>query len=292
MGVSFSIKNCAEYGVGWEDALAYTLSLGFKRLRLMSYWDLHEKERGQIDFADLKKQIQIIKSHGGRVTLCLGMRQPRWPETHLSAWAKEIDPKEAAQAYLNYQAAVIKEFKDEECIESWQLENEFWLRSFGKSFDFSRTRLKAEFNQLRQADPSRPIIMSIASTMSIPLRGPKPDIYATSMYRNLYDKGRYRKTYFSPWFYRTRRIAIRFLRWRDLIIHELQTEPWGPQANWEMSDQEQFKSMNADEIKGALDYARKTGIKYMDLWGAEWWYWRKIKRDDDSLEPVLKSLNN
>ncbi len=290
-GVSFSIKNCREYGVEWRDALKFALNIGFRRFRLMSYWDEYERVRGSIDFSDLTEQIKIIKQAGGTVTMCLGMRQPRWPETHIPAWAKSLPNVEAELAFFKFLEATVTALKDEQTIISWQLENEFWLRSFGEHFDFSRRRLKAEFQLVRKLDPGRPIIMSLANTLSLPLRSPKADIYATSMYRNLYDKGTYRKTHFAPWYYRLRRIALRLLRNRDLIIHELQTEPWGPRANWEMDDQEQFKSMNIDEIKAAIHYAQKTGIKYMDLWGLEWWYWRVATRGDGDLEPILATIH-
>lgn len=291
IGVSFSVKNCREYGIDWELALADTLALGFKRFRLMSYWDEHEPEQGVRDFSVLKRQINNIMNSGGRVTLCLGMRQPRWPETHIPAWAKILTPEETAAAYLDYQHAVIEAFKGETIIESWQLENEFWLKTFGEHFDFSRDRLKKEFDQIRQLDPERPIIMSLADTLWLPLRSPKPDIYATSVYRNIYTNGTYITTKTKPWYYKVRKMIVNTLCRRDFIIHELQTEPWGPQANWLMSDEEQAKSMNAEQISTALTYAHKTGIGYIDIWGAEWWFWRKTARNDTSLVAVLQDIH-
>jgi hypothetical protein len=292
VGVSFSIKNCREYGIDWELALADTLALGFKRFRLMSYWDEHEQEQGIRDFSALKRQINNITNSGGRVTLCLGMRQPRWPETHIPAWAKLLSTDETAAAYLDYQQAVIEAFKNEPCIESWQLENEFWLKSFGEHFDFSRDRLKKEFNQVRLLDPARPIIMSLSDTLGIPIGQPKPDIYATSVYRNIYTNGQYITTKTKPWYYGLRGHIISLITRRPFIIHELQTEPWGPQANWLMTDEEQAKSMNAQQIQAALEYAHKTGISYIDIWGAEWWFWRKTTRNDTTMVATLQGVNN
>ncbi len=291
-GVSFSIKNCREYGVDWVDALNSTLGLGFRRFRLMSYWDEHETTQGIYDFTNLKKQLIIISSAGGQVTMSIGMRQPRWPETHIPDWAKALPKDRAELAFFKFLEATINALKDEPIITSWQLENEYWLRSFGEHFDFSRPRLVAEFNLLRRLDPNRPIIMSLANTFSLPMGAPKPDLYATSIYRNLYDHGLYRKTHFAPWYYRMRRYAIKLLCRRELIIHELQTEPWGPQANWEMTDREQAKSMDPTELQAAIDYAQKTGITYMDLWGAEWWYWRQTSRGDGELARCLRGCTN
>jgi hypothetical protein len=291
IGVSFSVKNCREYNIDWRAALKDTIGLGFKRFRLMSYWDMHEPMQGTYDFNLLQEQIKIITKAGGQVTQCLGIRQPRWPETHMPQWAKDLPHDQAVAAYLKYQYAAVQELKKYPAIISWQLENEFWLRSFGESFDFDRNRLRTEFVQLCQQDPTRPIIMSLANTFSLPLRGPKPDIYATSMYRNLYDKGTYRKTYFSPLYYRIKRLLIRLMTGCDLIIHELQMEPWGPQANWFMSDDEQAKSYDASQIDQTITFARKSGINYIDAWGAEWWYWRKTAKKDVTLTKVLKKLS-
>ena len=291
LGVSFSVKNCREYGINWEDALRYTLQMGFKRFRLMSYWDLHEPSRGNYDFDLLHAQHKIILESGGRVTQCLGIRQPRWPECHIPDWAKELPKDQATKAYLEFQKRAVLELKNYDHIESWQLENEFWLKSFGEHFDFSRTRLNQEFMQIRALDPNRPIIMSLANTFSLPVGRPKPDIYATSMYRNLYDNGAYRKTYFSPLYYKMRRLLIRMILRRDLIIHELQAEPWGPKSNWEMSSAEQFITMNVPEIKTALEFARQSGIPYIDMWGAEWWYWRTLQHNDHTITATLSSIN-
>ena len=205
-------------------------------------------------------------------------------------WAKAMSRSDATQAYLAYHRATIEHLKDEPLIESWQLENEFWLRSFGINFNYSRRRLKQEFAVLRELDPNRPIIMSTAQIISLPLRKPTPDIYATSVYRNIYNskKHSYTTTWAAPKIYTIKRILIKAIKHRDLIIHELQTEPWGPKANWEMSIKEQDKSMNADEIYDAVSYAKATGISHMDLWGAEWWYWRDDKSINTTIQKLLK----
>lgn len=255
----------------------------------MSYWDLHEQTEGQIDFSVLDKQLEIITNAGGRVTLCTGMRQPRWPETHIPKWALELPENERVEKYYLYHQAVLDRYKNNSCVESWQLENEFWNKSFGQNNTFSRKRLVKEFKMIRNSDPDRPIIMSLANTVGYPLFGPKPDLYGTTMYLLHYEKGRYTATKFKPWYFQFRRFMVKLISFRSLIIHELQAEPWGPKANWEMDDVEQAKSMDQAQIKRCIEFARKSGIKYTDLWGAEWWYWRKTKGQDIALWSTLAS---
>ncbi len=170
-----------------EKALESTIRLGIKRFRIMSYWNIYEPEQGNIDFTQLDQQIAILKKNNCRATLTIGMRQPRWPETHIPEWAKQLTHDETVAAYMIFHQAVIERYKDEEIIESWQLENEFWLRSFGINFDYSRKRLVEEFNMIRELDPERPIIMSTAQFLSLPLFRPTPDIFATSIYRVIYN---------------------------------------------------------------------------------------------------------
>ncbi len=90
--------------------------------------------------------------------------------------------------------------------------------------------------------------------------------------------------------YKLKAFLIQLTKWRAYINHELQAEPWGPKANWEMSIEEQNKSMNPENIKKAVAYANQAGMKYKDLWGAEWWYWRATKYNDPSLQNTVKEL--
>jgi len=203
-----------------------------------------------------------------------------------------MDIAEITQSYIAFHRVVIERYKNEEIIESWQLENEFWLRSFGEHIDFSRKRLVKEFDILREIDPDRPIIMTLARVLSLPLRRPTPDIYGTSMYRVIYnaDKKKYTYTWAKPWVYKLKKLFIKFVKNRELIVHELQTEPWGPKANWEMSTEEQNTSMNNEEIKKSVAYAKESGIAYVDMWGAEWWYWRHIAANDKKLTNIIHTI--
>jgi hypothetical protein len=217
------------------------------------------------------------------------MRQPRWPETHLPQWALELPEDNRTDAYLAYHRLVIERYKETPCIESWQLENEFWNKGFGLHNTFSRKRLIAEFKMLRELTPERPIIMSLGNTIGLPLFAPKPDLFGTTMYLMQYENGRYSPTKYAPWYFALRRVIVRLFGRRDLIIHELQAEPWGPKVNNVMDDTEQAKSMNPKQFKASMEFARKSGIKYKDLWGGEWWYWRKTTSTDMALWSVVKN---
>jgi hypothetical protein len=283
LGVSFSVQLCANYQISWQSCLQALIDLGIQRFRIMSYWDEYEQIEGNYDFTSLDQQLQMLAKAGATATLCIGIRQPRWPESHVPQWALSLDEEARTTAYLAYHQAVIDRYKSSLVVESWQLENEFWNRGFGLNNNFSRKRLITEFKMLRSSDPERPIIMSLGNTVGLPLFAPKPDLFGTTIYLVQYENGRYSRSKYKPWYFKLRALLVRVIGLRSLIIHELQAEPWGPESNWDMSDSEQAQSMNPEQLQTNVAFAKQTGITYADLWGGEWWYWRKTTSADIAL---------
>lgn len=285
-GVSFSIKQCRNFGLEPQAVLAWLLAQGWRRFRLMSYWDEHEKHPGTYDFSALDAQLEQIAAAGGIVTLCLGAKQPRWPEYHWPDWAWQAAKPTRDEALLRYIRQVVTHYKDNPAVISWQLENEALLRGFGSRIEIDRRRLKCEFALVKQLDPDRPIIMSTSNGWGIPLRRPQPDIVGFSLYFQMYNKGRYHRTVQTPFLHRLRRSYIP----QPVFIHELQCEPWGPTAIWKMSRQEQDKSMSPAYTSHNLAAARQVGVYPIDLWGGEWWYWRYAHGDPSIWRAVQESV--
>jgi hypothetical protein len=48
------------------------------------------------------------------------------------------------------------------------------------------------------------------------------------------------------------------------------------------------KSFNADRFEKRVRFAEGTGMREVYLWGAEYWYYRKVKLHDPSLWNVAK----
>jgi len=274
-GVSFSVKQCRNFDLNPVQTLDWLIqNAGFRRFRLMSYWNEHEKQQGTLDFAALDKQFKQIEKAGGQITLCLGARQPRWPENHWPKWAWEAPKAERSAALLHYIETVVKRYKDSPALVSYQLENEALLKSFGVTPEVDRRRLRAEFALIQSLDPTKPIIMSTSNSWGIPIRRPIPDIVGFSFYYTLYNNGAYHQTNSYPWTHRVRKSLIRLLHRRPTFIHELQCEPWGPTAIWKMPVSEQDRSMSTEHIKRNIRLARAIKAPPIDLWGGEWWYWR------------------
>ncbi|MGH7196330.1 MAG: beta-galactosidase [Candidatus Saccharimonadales bacterium] len=295
-GASFSQKRAQELGIDWKANFQALLDdLQLRRFRLMSYWDLHEMERGEFDFESLDWQMDEAAKRGAKVSLGMGLRQPRWPECHQPAWADQLSGHEWKQALYAYMEIVAERYKNHPALDSWQLENEGMNNWFGTCDPPDRQRLIEEFALLKQWDPNHKIIMSLSDQHGLPLGKPVPDEYGFSVYRIIWnDKvppAGY-VTYPTPiWYHRLRAAVIKAMHNRPIMIHELQMEPWGPYDTSLLSIAEQDKSMSITQIPRVFKFARQLDIQRIDLWGAEWWYWRKINGDPRIWEVVRYQLN-
>jgi hypothetical protein len=290
-GVSFSLKQCRNFGLDPQETLGWLLEQGWRRFRLMSYWNEIEKKPGEYNFTELDKQIALIREAGGKISLCLGVKQPRWPEYHWPGWAKQLDAAAKRAALLTFVETVVRRYQNEPAIISWQLENEALLQGFGNNIEIDRGRLRAEFALVKRLDPTRPVVMSTSNNWGIPVRRPIPDVVGFSYYTVVYDKVRgYTRTEHRPWMHRVRKYLIDQLLGRPVFVHELQLEPWGPKPIWQMSSSEQGKSMNRAQIAQNMREARRIRAYPIDLWGAEWWYWRHLQGDNSIWQAVSHAL--
>jgi hypothetical protein len=283
-GVSFSLKQCRNFGIDGRETMRWLIEVGgFRRFRLMSYWNDHERQPGVFDFSQLDWQMELARNNGCLVTLCLGARQPRWPENHWPGWAWELSKAERSKKLLEFIQRVVERYREYDIIVSYQLENEALLENFGRQPEVDRKRLRQEYALVKKLDPARPVIMSTSTSWGIPVRKPVPDIVGFSYYRILYNKGAYSKAFHYPLVDKARATAIKLLHRKPSFIHELQLEPWGPNAIWKMTVSEQNKSMGVENIRVNVALARKTNLYPIDIWGAEWWYWRLHHVKDPSI---------
>ena len=288
-GATFIPRYAESFGLEPKQVLDATLNdLGVNRVRLVSYWDEYEKTPGNYDFKELDWQFDMAERAGADVSLAIGLRQPRWPECHMPKWAEAM-PKEQWSKHLNnYIQKVVERYKDHPNLISYQLENEFLLEAFGICPDHDRQRLINEFNLVKQLDPNKTLIVTRSNNAvpSWPIGEPRSDINGASIYKRVWD-GTITKRYFEypvpAWFYAFLAGGAELTTGRNTFIHELQTEAWLPPGKeiYEPSTiPEQDKSLSPDQLKSRLVYAEATGYKTIDVWGVEWWYWRKTLGDN------------
>lgn len=296
LGVTY-ISDYANYlGVDPHETFnAIINDLGVKHLRLVSYWDAIEKTPGQFDFSDLDWQFQTAEKANVKISLAVGLRQPRWPECHMPTWAAS-EPKSVWYPQLRqFMTKVIQRYKTSPSLDSYQLENEFFLSVFGICPDFSRDRLIDEAALVHKLDSDHKLIISRSNNaIGFPLGDPRPDEFGVSVYKRVWDRSvtrRYFEYPFPAWFYGFLAGGGKILTGKDLRIHELQAEAWTPDG-YEIKDApvtELYKSMNPERLKKRFEYAEASGMKSIDLWGVEWWYQMKVKRGEPGLWETAKT---
>ncbi len=295
LGATFIPDYAKSLGLDPKETMqAMITDLGVKNFRLVSYWDNIEYQQGKYDFSGLDWQFEKANKAGAKVSLAIGLRQPRWPECHAPNWAN-VDTSPEINWYpqlKKFMAEVINRYKNNPALESYQLENEYFLSVFGECKNFSRERLVDEYKYVKGLDPNHKVIVSRSNNaVGLPVGQPTPDEFGVSVYKRVWDKTlthRYFEYPFPAWFYGFLAGAGEILTGKDMIIHELQAEPWPPNGILQDSPDELNKSLNAKRLADRFEYGKATGMKKIDLWGAEYWYYRKVKLGDDSLWKVAK----
>jgi hypothetical protein len=142
---------------------AITHDLGVKQVRLVSYWDSIESNRGTYNFNELDWQFKMAEDTGVKISLAIGLRQPRWPECHEPAWASQLPYNSWEQPLYNFMTNVVNRYKNSSALNSYQLENEFFLKAFGECTNFDRDRLVHEFNLVKSLDPKHTLVVSMSN---------------------------------------------------------------------------------------------------------------------------------
>lgn len=298
LGTTFVASYARSLGLDPEETFtAITDELGVKHLRLVSYWDEIEATHGKYDFSELDWQMDQAAEKGVAVSLALGLRQPRWPECHAPKWIDITKPRETWQPALEtFIKTVVNRYKTSPALQSYQLENEYFLQGFGICPDSSRERLVREYQLVKQLDSKHPIIISRSNNAhGMPLGDPQPDYSALSVYRRTWEH-RYLKDYitypFPSWYYSALLGWSQIFTGRDSIIHELQCEPWAPGGRTipEISLTEQNKSFDAARFRDTVAFAKQIGAPQIYLWGSEYWYYRATTLHDASVWDEAKQI--
>jgi hypothetical protein len=295
MGVSFIPDYAQSLGLNPQQNMDALINIGVKQFRLVSYWSDGEPSPGQYDFSQLDWEFQKAEAAHAKIILTVGLRQPRWPECHSPNWVDTTKPDSQWQPQLeNYMQKVVERYKNSPALESYQLENEYFLKGFGNCTNYDRGRLVSEYNLVKELDPAHPIIVPRSNNdIGFPTGQPQPDEFSISVYQRVWDAGvthRYIEYPWPSWYYAFLAGSQKIFLHKDMIIGELQAEAWPPNGKsiQQISLAEQNKSINAKRLKDTFQFGKNTGMKQINLWGAEYWYYRDVKLHDPSLWNVAK----
>jgi len=295
-GATFSARYVKEMGLNWQNAyIAMLDDLQVRKLRLPAYWNEIEYKNGIYNFYDLDWQIEEASQRNTEIILAVGGRLPRWPECHFPEWTNELSEEDRQQEILDYIKIIIERYKENNNISFWQVENEPFLPHFGDCPKLDREFLDKEIELVRNLD-NRPIIITDSGELSLWVSATsRADVFGTTMYRDVYSQflGRYIHYPIPPGFFRFKQNIAEFLSMpkpSEMIVIELQAEPWGPKPYYLLTKEDRERTMNLDKFKEILEYSRQAGFREFYLWGIEWWYWEKEVNGDNSLWNEAKNL--
>jgi len=282
-GVDFHQEHSQLLGLDWkENYLALLDDLKVRNLKIASQWDLIEKEKDQYDFSDLDWQVQEAEKRGAKILLVLGMKTGRWPECHIPLWAKKFSKEDLEKEILEILKETVLRYQNSETILMWQVENEPFF-PFGECPFTDKKFLAKEIKLVKDLDPlKRPVIVSDSGEGSLWLNaGYYGDIVGTTMYKKVWFSQfqTYLDYPFPPIFYWRKAKIIDLLFKKKVIVIELQAEPWGPKLLYDIPLKEQEKTMNLEQFRHNIEFAKKTGFDTIYLWGGEWWFWLKKKEN-------------
>lgn len=291
-GVSFSSKQTAELKLNNEETyLAILDELGVKKLRLAAYWDVIEPLPGEFKFSDIDWQIDEAERRGASVLLAVGRKLPRWPECFMPEWARYLAPPQQNKHLLKMLKLVVERYRHRPAVVAWQLENEPFVGWFGECPKPDKALLQEELDLVRSLSP-KPVVITDSGELSTWRRAARfADRFGTTMYRATWNP------YYGYGFYPLPagfyRLKARWwnLAFSDVIITELQTEPWPPgKPLVEVPLDEQFRSMDLNRLNKNIAFAKSTGFREVYLWGAEWWYWLKTTQNHPEFWEAAKKI--
>jgi len=291
-GVVFSQKHSQLLGLDWkENFLAILDDLKAKNLKIITHWDLIQPKENEYSFDDLDWQIKEAEKRNAKVILVIGMKTGRWPECHEPEWARNQKSKIKDQKLLEYIEKIVERYKNSKAIWAWQVENEPFF-PFGVCPKIEKDLVKKEIELVKSLD-SRPIIFGDSGEFSFWINAAKfGDIVGTTLHRKVYFKEikKYITYPLPPVYYWRKAKLIDFFFGKKVIITELQAEPWCKNLIYNCDLEEQKITMDLEQFKKNVDFAKNTGMDKIYLWGSEWWYWLKEKQNDPKIWDAAKNL--
>ena len=181
LGISFRSPQVEAFGLDPGPALQELLDYPFQIIRLGAYWNRLDLAPGVFDPRELDGQIEAAARAGKQIILCVGALKcfgyPEFfvpvhrldrplPEHTLITPATHPSLLAAATEFV---LRIVDRYHDQRSIVAWQVENEA-VDPLGveHSWRLSAAFVAEEVNAVRQADPSRPIVMNGFLPSSLP----------------------------------------------------------------------------------------------------------------------------
>ncbi|MCH7828867.1 beta-galactosidase [Patescibacteria group bacterium] len=292
-GVNFSQKQATYLNLDWQEVyLALLEDLNVKNLRIAAHWNLLEPADQQFSFEGLDWQMDKAASYGAKVLLAVGMKTPRWPECHIPEWAEKLPKEELRAQVLEMLKAVVLRYKEHEALFAWQVENEPLL-PFGECPFRDFSFLQDEVELVQSLDAEHEVLTSDSGEMSLWFNMARlGDKVAVTLYQKVWSEEL--NTYLSlplpSVFYARKAWLVKQLFGKEVVVGELQAEPWVQGELENSTFQEQEKTMTLTQLQENIAFAKSTGLDTFYLWGGEWWYFMKETHNREEFWQEVKNI--
>jgi hypothetical protein len=327
LGISFRPLQALDLGLDPKATMRILLRHSFEIVRLGAYWNRFEPEPGSFRADELDWQIEAAEQAGKQIILCIGAVKtfgyPEFfvPAHHLPHPLPEgvlVTPRThpsllaAAAAFIT---RLVERYRDRDAIVAWQVEQEA-VDPLGMehTWRLSTTFVAEEVAAVKQADPTRPIVMNGFLPTSLPVllqqrwrtrdqgdslavAGRLADIVGIDYYSRhaLAGAGGW-ALYLDGTRRRPRLTQPPGPSGSRLMISEGQAEPWEAVTTPPAPARRGMYSCLPEDLIGnynrCLSSARKADIPlaaYL-FWGAEYWILRQFRGDSRYLEAFARVL--
>ncbi len=293
-GVTFSWPHARGIGLDWQETyIAILDDLGVKHMRLPVYWDELEPSKDQYNFTAWDWLLDEAEEREAEIVMVVGRKVPRWPECHVPEWAAELSEAEQQAQVLRSIEEVVRRYENHPAVITWQVENEPML-DFGNCPPFDRNFYEQELALVRSLS-TKPIMVTDSGELNwwwdVSQYG---DVIGTTMYRTVYSQ-RTGKLFhydylFPAWLYRAKARIVEILRDKEVVIAELQGEPWAQVSFTEITDEERAQNLSVERLKEIHSFAQRTQLPAAYWWGVEFWYWEKEIRGNSKYWETAKNF--
>jgi hypothetical protein len=263
-----------------ESYRAFVEELGVRAIRIPVYWSEIERERGKFVWSELDSLISFSEDNDVKLTLVVGTKVPRWPECYIPDWAETFDSKEQQVYALKMISEVVSRYKNSTSVERWQVENEPFF-TFGICEPITLAQFQERVDLVRKLDPTRSIQVTVSGELaSWKNEARAGDILGISMYRLTWNDlfGYFIYPLTPEYYYARARLAKSEVE--EIIVSELQAEPWFPEPIKTRPLSVWYNSFDAEMFRKNLEFVELAGLPEAYLWGAEWWYLLKLNGDE------------
>jgi hypothetical protein len=336
LGISFRPLQAAALGLDVHTTLTELLAYPFQMIRLGAYWNQIEPEHGVFYTDELDWQIDAAERAGKQIILCIGPLKtfgyPEFfvPEHHLKNPFPEhtlIKPSaypSLLQAATTFITRLVERYQPHKNIVAWQLEHEA-VDPLGveHSWRLDAAFVVQEFQALRKADSTRPIMMNGYLPTSFLVRTSQwwqtrdqgdslavarrladligIDYYPRNALVSVGNKTLYLDGSQSPWNQRRRKQLFAWAgsHGQKLLISEGQAEPWETITVPPNPNSQAMYSCMPEQIivnyNTCMGWSEPQAELYAYLfWGAEYWMLRKKSSDVSymrAFERILESAD-